>query len=326
MIAKEYIKKITPPWIIDKWWRYRLRHFIAEIKSLNIEDMGIYGGIPWVKLVSGYKFYGLLPSEDERRLYKSICPYLKTIDERCFGVVTEIIDRYYAPRSLPGELAKSESQYAPLRDPLNDFNLPSDKKLEVASAFQLHPGEVIVDIGAFHGFGTLRMAEYIGATGRIVAFEANPDSRDILKLNISENGLENTIIIPKAASNYTKSAEKFHIDGVPTGNSLRSDVLRNLGMDNIIEIKVDVDSGDNVLKSLGISEVNHISITVNGGEPEALEGLRNTIGSSKNIRISMPGWYVRDDKRLDKILRPQLESLGFRNIKTGKLGRVIAWK
>jgi len=97
-------------------------------------------------------------------------------------------------------------------------------------------------------------------------------------------------------------------------------------MDNIIEIKVDVDSGDNVLKSLGVSEVNHISITVNGGEPEALEGLRNTIGWSKNLRISMPGWYMRDDKRLDKILRPQLESLGFRTIMTGKLGRVIAWK
>ncbi|MCW8905853.1 MAG: FkbM family methyltransferase [Sedimenticola sp.] len=324
---KQTIKKITPAWAIKRLRKYRLRHLVDEINALPIEQMGVdEKSFPWVKLREGRIFYGLPTSNDEQKLFGCIKRDISSIDERCFGVISEIIDRYRAPRSLPGELTRFPSRYAPIRDPLNDYDFSTNVTKKIASKFNLRQGDVVVDIGAFHGFGTMRMADYIGENGKIVAFEANPVSLDLLKRNIVENRLANVIVVPKAASNYTKEASKFYYDGVPTGNSLRGDVLENLGINSIVEIKVDVDTPDNVLSQIGIDKVNHVSITVNGGEPEALEGMANTIKASDNLRITMPGWYYRDGERLDVILERKLVQMGLSNVIKGKLGRVLAWK
>ncbi len=324
---KDIIKKIAPAWAMTKARQYRLRHLVNEINLLPIEQMGVDdNSVPWVKLKKGRIFFGLPTSDDEKKIYSYIKRKIVTIDEQCFGVIIEIIDRYLAPRSLPGELTRSPSKYAPIRDPLNDYDLSSDEREKIASKFNLSQGDVVVDIGAFHGFGTMRMADYIGAEGKIIAFEANPVSLELLKRNVSENHLLNVVVVPKAASNYTKEGSNFYYDGVPTGNSLRGDVLENLGIDGIVEIEVDVDTPDNVLEHMGIDKVNHVSITVNGGEPEALDGMKKTIDASDNFRITMPGWYFRDGERLDEILERKLIQMGFNNVIKGNLGRVLAWK
>lgn len=324
---KEIIRTVAPDWLLNKIRLFRLKYLIQEINSLNYRKCGLSSdSTPWVELENGLRFHGLATRDNEREIYRLIEPKISGITEDCFGVLLEIISRYVAPRSIPGEIAFSSSKYELNRDPLNDFDLNLKEKQELAQLFRPKEGETIVDIGAFHGFGTMRMAEYVGSSGKIVACEADPVSLKILEKNFKENGFSNITVVPKAVSNYSKLGGKFFYDGLPSGNSLRDDVLIDHGIDDLTEIDVDIDCGDNVLRQLGIEKIDHLSVTINGGEPEALLGLSEIINNSEHMRITAPGWYYRDGERLDAILQRVLCELNFKKIKTGKLGRVIAWK
>lgn len=323
----QLIKNVAPMWLVKMYGRYKNRHLLHEIDNLELESMGVSeDGFPWVKLRGGLKFFGLPTSELQVDFFRSYKLVQKGIDEECFGVLVEVIDRYMAPRSMPGVLAGKVVRYAPLRDPLNDFELPDVQRIEIAKKFTINSGDTIVDVGAFHGFGTMKMAEQTGPGGRVYAFEADPKSLAILRKNIEENGLGNVFVIDTALSNTTNHNAKFYIDHVPTGNSLRADVLEELGSANMDEAIIKVDTGDNVLRSYGVEHVDHLSVTVNGGEPEVLLGMQGIIDRSDGIRVTTPGWYFRDGKRLDAELRKILQGMGFANVLTGHLGRVIAWK
>lgn len=328
LYIKKIIKKIFPNYILNKYRLYCFRDFIKEINSLDIEYMN--GNVkkkdfPYVKLKNGHKFYGPKSTIEETRLYELIKKNIKiSIDPKCFGVIKEIIERFFFPRSLPGQMIFSKSKYYLMRDPLNDFNISHKIKKKIARIFLLRKGDTVLDIGAHHGFGTLRMADYVGSEGKIIAFEADTISLSILNLNLST--LNNVIIVPIAVSNYKKKNDIFYYDNLPAGNSLQKEVLKDLGINTLVKKRVNIDTVDNVMKILGIKSVNHINITINGGEPEALDGASETIKSSEKIKITMPGWYVRDGKKLYKVLFNKLRDLGFRQIMIGKLGRVIAWK
>ena len=170
------------------------------------------------------------------------------------------------------------------------------------------------------------MAKYVGIDGKVIAIESDPEALCILRKNVIANELTNIVIIPKAASDYTSDSAVFFQDKDLAGNSLRKDVLSTLGVEDIRPIQVSVDTGDNILGELNINCIHHLSITINGGEPEALLGLRKIISRSEHVNVTMPGWYLRDKKRLDDLLVLHLTHLGFPYIHKGKLGRVIAWK
>ena len=129
-----------------------------------------------------------------------------------------------------------------------------------------------------------------------------------------------------AVSNYKKTDGVFFVDGVATGNSLRADVLNTLGIHSLSEMNIDIDTGDNILKDMGIKKIQYLNVTVNGGEPEVIDGLKETINQSDHMAVTMPGWYYRDGERLDHVLGEQLRGLGFDQVKTGSLGRIIAWR
>ena len=325
-MIKRFVKKILPKFIIKEIIKLKCKDLINEINSLKIEAYGVENQIPWVKVKKGYFFYGLYPNETEINLFNNISSKLQKIDIKCFGVILEIISRYNVPRSIPGETVNNFFKYDLQRDPINDFNFTPKTRLYLAEIFKPMPGDTVVDIGVLHGFGTMRLRDYIGKDGKIYAFEANPISLKILKKNIKKNDLNNIIIIPKGVSNYNRKNVSFFTDSEPSGNSLQKKVLIDLNVKNIQKIQVDVVKGDTFLKKHGIKQINYLSITVNGGEPEVLLGLKKTIENSKNIKITMPGWYYRDGKKLSKMLVKILDSFNFTNLKEGKKGRVIAWK
>src|SRR5687768_12729917 len=65
----------------------------------------------------------------------------------------------------------------------------------------LGPGDVFVDVGAGCGGNTLLAATLVGPTGRVYAFEANPDNAELLKRSVGENGCENVEVSTDAVSN-----------------------------------------------------------------------------------------------------------------------------
>jgi FkbM family methyltransferase len=66
-------------------------------------------------------------------------------------------------------------------------------------ARNLRRGEVVVDAGACIGYFTLLAAELVGAQGRVVALEPNPQSAALLRRNLALNGVAERVTVEEAA-------------------------------------------------------------------------------------------------------------------------------
>jgi FkbM family methyltransferase len=73
----------------------------------------------------------------------------------------------------------------------------------------LRPGGVVLDVGANVGWDTLTMASLVGPSGRVVAFEPNPNVRDRLVANIARNSLAQVTVLPLALADRAGSVH-FH--------------------------------------------------------------------------------------------------------------------
>lgn len=64
----------------------------------------------------------------------------------------------------------------------------------------LRPGMNVIDVGANIGFFTLLMANMVGAEGRVLAVEADPDTVGILRANLALRNSTNVDVLPVAAT------------------------------------------------------------------------------------------------------------------------------
>lgn len=319
------LKEIAPEFLYKFYLKRREKHLAKELNKLNIVEQGIdTDGAPYIKLGSGMVFHGFLPSRANRLLHECLKNQIPFIQPECFKVAYEIVDRYVVPRCVPGESYFHETKFKPLRDPLNDLKLSSDERRAIAERFKIKLGLTIIDAGAFTGFGTMKLAERVGEEGRVFAFESFPESLVLLRKNIERNNIKNVTIVPKAVSNFTGMGT-FYTGGL-TANSLTKKTLsREVESSKFNSFDVEVTKIDDELKKHGINSVDYINITVNGAEPEVLEGASELLRNSRKLRLTTPGWYYRDSIKLHKIIVPQLVELGL-TVKAGKLGRVLAWK
>ncbi|AKH20847.1 FkbM family methyltransferase [Sedimenticola thiotaurini] len=320
---RRQLVQIIPEWIKKPVRAWRERKIIDEIRQLPVKGSGVEGELPYVELDTGMVFYGTPPTDMQRYYFRYLKDDLPELSEDCMNVVWEIVDRYLVPRSVPGETIYNPVLTKLLRDPLNDFTYSFERRKELAAMFRPQNGEVCIDIGAYHGYGTMRLAQLVGDEGKVIAFEADSDSAAILSKNIEANRFRNIRVINHAVSDH-KGKETIYRLGT-TANSLNHDVLSNVcdAMPHTEEI--DVNTVDNILGGQGIHHCNHVSITINGAEPEALVGMRDLLTRSTNVRISIAGWYPREDAKVADFVIPHLEEMGFKVIR-GDLGRVLAWK
>ena len=148
---KNALRPLIPAPLLQARRVKRLAPLVSEIHALGIVETGFDAQrTPWVRLQSGHIFYGLGPTEDESLIYQIVKKHINsdliTID--CFGVVYEIISRYKAPRSIPGELVRHPSTFDRMRDPINDFTLSVKEREAIANRFIPQKGDIIFDIGA----------------------------------------------------------------------------------------------------------------------------------------------------------------------------------
>ena len=307
----------------------RYKSLLSEISKLSIDSAGSDSdGVPWVRINTASShpltFFGLLPTESERQVYNEYNEFLPPfVRKEHFGILCEIVSRYVAPRSLPGELVFNPSTYKPLRDPLNDFTFSEDTRKQIASLFRPQPGSTFVDIGAYHGFGTMRVAQHLGKKGLVVAVEADSDTYDILEKNIKTNGFhENTCLIKQAVSDICHQATFYKANG--TANSLHEDTLLAHGY-KAKRLNLQTITIDGILERINAKYCDFLNITINGYEPEAVNGAHQTIINSPSIKITLAGWYKRNGVRICDLIEPKLTSMGLHVIK-GQLGRLLAWK
>ena len=117
------------------------------------------------------------------------------------------------------------------------------------------PGSYVFDLGANIGDHTIPLAQHVGAQGRVFAFEPQPVVFELLRANVSLNGLENvecinvalgashgTIYIPKI--DYRREA---NFGGIELGGFMVGEPVPRIVLDDYAElaradlVKIDVE-------------------------------------------------------------------------------------
>jgi FkbM family methyltransferase len=188
----------------------------------------------------------------------------------------------------------------------------------------LDPGMTFVDVGANFGWFSLLAANRVGAQGRLVAVEANPETFEILTANLEINGFSGISQTWKNAAWHEKASLDFHVMRKHKGSaSLRSEVQESARAfhDDTETIRVEALPLDDML---GDGPVHMVKIDAEGAEPNVLRGMTKTIERNKDLCVSIEFascWYPNGgaERFLDEI-----EHYGFKIRRIGNNGQLLA--
>jgi FkbM family methyltransferase len=130
----------------------------------------------------------------------------------------------------------------------------------------LQPGQKIIDIGANYGVYTISMAQSIGATGNIWAFEPASITADMLAAGIQANGFDRVTIDRRALSHTSGTAELSLHDNSEL-NSLTHDHTGN-GKTETVQIS----TLDECLQRYEWQQIDFMKIDAEGEEINILQG------------------------------------------------------
>ena len=170
---------------------------------------------------------------------------------------------------------------------------------------ELKQGMTAIDIGANIGYVTLIMAELVGPSGKVYAFEPNPNSFRVLVKNIQANGYTDFVFPYQIGISNTNGVLKFYV----------SDKWNLSGMaatkhsKQVIDIPVT--TLDDFMKDKGYPDF--IKMDIEGHEVEAFAGMHQTLKNASRavkILIEVHQIYYSENHSLEKELRKLIE-IGF---------------
>jgi FkbM family methyltransferase len=147
----------------------------------------------------------------------------------------------------------------------------------------VHPGCVVLDVGANVGVVTLPLARLVGPQGAVHAFEPHPEVRRRLRQNIALNNLSNVHVCESALGPAAATAT-LHSDA--TGNEGAGSLAPGPGLRGQ-NYAVEVDTLDSYAADL--PDVHLLKIDTEGADYGVLEGARDTIERRR------PAVYVEVD-------------------------------
>lgn len=144
----------------------------------------------------------------------------------------------------------------------------------------LKSGDIVIDIGANKGMMSLVSSRLVGASGRVIAFEPNPEPREIFEKNLSKNKIGNIEIWAAGLSNE-EGELTLHVPHISSGEATFGHT--RYASSETYSITCPVHIGDNVLAD--ITPIL-IKIDVEGFEQYVLEGLVNIIENGSPVIIT----------------------------------------
>lgn len=279
--------------------------------------------------------YAILKRKDGRELFycyvgnDGSSEYVARILAKKCGIETneylflkDYITRYVYPHMLPtyspeGSIRSLYGFHGQHKDSIahvQDIYL-KNKLYEIFSPL---PDDIIIDCGAYVGYGELRMSPYL-SSGTIISIEASPQCFKLLKRNVEKNSLANVIPVNKAI--WKQNGKLNFRIGSRQQNSLIAEIT---GKNNSTDEQVDSISIDSLSSTYSLRKVDFVSLTLNGGEPEALMGMKNTL-TTFGPRLRIAGWYKRKGIPIWRICKDFLKDYGYKTI-VGQRGNVFAVK
>jgi FkbM family methyltransferase len=166
---------------------------------------------------------------------------------------------------------------------------------------QINKDDIVIDIGVNIGYYTLIFAGLVGESGRVFAFEPDPDNFVLLNRNVKENKFENVVLINKAVSDkngktrlYLSENNKGDHRIYDSGESRKSIMVETVCLDEFLKDYKD--------------KINFVKMDIQGAEGNALKGMAGLIKNNKKIKILTEFWptglnnFYFDSKKFLEIL------------------------
>src|SRR3989344_7663239 len=170
------------------------------------------------------------------------------------------------------------------------------------------PGMRVADIGAHVGYFTILLAKLVGESGKVHAFEPEPNNFEILKKNVAGNSFNNVTLYSRALSDRAERAKLF-LDKSNLGNmSLEDKNIPQGSGGGALEVETAI--LDSVLGGI---KLDFIKIDVQGAEGLVLGGAENSIFKNPDVKILMEFWpYGLKNMGTDPlVLLKRVEAAGF---------------
>lgn len=172
---------------------------------------------------------------------------------------------------------------------INDYGEYGENEIEVFKQV-LREGDVAMDVGANIGSLTVPMAQLVGTTGHVYAWEPGANNLTVLQRNIEQNGLSDRVtIMPCGASN---SDGDVAVQQVASLHLWRRPEPQFLPLGDTVKVPV------RTIDSLKLPKLKFLKIDIDGMELECIEGMDETI---KRCR---PYIYIENEQqgKMDKVI------------------------
>lgn len=149
----------------------------------------------------------------------------------------------------------------------------------------LHPGDTVLDVGAYIGTHTLAFASAVGPNGKVCAFEPRPEIFRLLATNVHQNGLDNVVLRQAAVGAESGFISLPSLDLSAPENFGGLSVVGEMAHTGASAAAATAGSEIEMLAidALELEACRLIKIDVEGAELTVLEGARQTIGNTRSI-------------------------------------------
>jgi FkbM family methyltransferase len=307
---------------------YRRRHYrrhAALIATLAAAmprlKLGSDGNTPWLAAADeNLKLYGFATEPKNADLYDLLRPALPAALPRThFRLVKDYATRWLYPHMRPDlspegyGLERLHGFHGQHKDNVAQVPDPAERE-RLMRAFRPGRGDVVIDCGAFLGFGAMRIARD-APEGCVYAVEASRECHGLLKRNIEANGAGNVVPLHRGVWNTITALDLETT--FAQGNSLVAEVQPGERREKVPTLTIDGFVAEQKLQRLDM-----LSLTLNGAEVEALEAASDTLMRLRP-RIRAAGWYLRGGQRIADLIRPVIEHAGY-DVFVGPRGNVMA--
>jgi FkbM family methyltransferase len=136
-------------------------------------------------------------------------------------------------------------------------------------------GGAVVDGGAYLGYHTLVAARRAGPRGKVLSFEPNPVTYRALRRNVRENGYEDRVIALPLGVAAWSGRRTFYVGDSGKSGLFVPDRWREATRTRTMSLD----------SSVAGRSIDVIKLNVDGGEVDALRGMRRTLELSPRVRL-----------------------------------------
>lgn len=142
----------------------------------------------------------------------------------------------------------------------------------------LRPGAVVIDVGANIGLYTVPASQAVGAGGRVIAFEAHPQTFGYLQRNVRRNVAAGVVAENLAVGAAPGTVTMTFQAGNPGETHVATDGEAG-------DVAVRMVTLDDYCRATGVATIDYMKIDVEGYETNVLRGAASIVAASDRVLI-----------------------------------------